>query len=68
MKNIYSTQVGLLAIWDSDAFNKRNVNSPTNINTLKKYQANFTHDDDILALMNEGGIVVWVRAIMESLK
>ena len=59
MKNTYSTQVGLLALWDSNAFTKWDSNSPTNINTLKKYQANFTNDDDILSLMNEGGIVVW---------
>ncbi len=51
MQYTYSTEVGLLAIWDSTSF--------FNIDTIDKYRAIFTSDKEMLALMNAGKAIIW---------
>lgn len=51
MKTAFNTEVGLLAIWNSDAF--------TGFDTAKKYEDFFTSDPDMLAFMNQGKAIIW---------
>jgi hypothetical protein len=51
MKHTYPTEVGLLAIWDSESLSY--------IKTMEDYKANFVEDESMVKLMNEGKAVIW---------
>lgn len=51
MKKDYQTEVGLLAIWNSESF--------SDIDTQEKYQSCFVNDSDMINIMNEGKAVIW---------
>ncbi len=51
MKFTLSTEVGLLAIWDS--------RSLSHIDNLDEYRSNFVEDKDMVELMNKGSAVIW---------
>jgi len=51
MKKDYQTEVGLLAIWNSESF--------SDIDTQEKYQSRFVNDSDMVDIMNRGQAVIW---------